>query len=126
MFAIALKIVLVSALLLAVYYIFLEKEKVILDQEKFKRIIKEDIIPLIEEYCYGDYTMISKILGEGIVDVKNQIIRFELFSKSDVSNLITALLAPCPTLRLGTQSTDSDDLEEDIEVDEDSNNGEVS
>ncbi|TYQ17893.1 UNVERIFIED_CONTAM: 5-methylcytosine-specific restriction protein B [Acetivibrio alkalicellulosi] len=104
---------------------FLEKEKAILDQEKFKRIIKEDIIPLIEEYCYGDYTMISKILGEGIVDVKNQIIRFELFSTSDVSNLITALLSPCPTLRLGTQATDDDDIEE-IEADDDNNNGEES
>ncbi len=104
---------------------FLEKEKAIFDQEKFKRIIKEDIIPLIEEYCYGDYTMISKILGEGVVDVKNQIIRFELFSTSDVSDLITALLSPCPTLRLGTQAADYE-IEEDIEVDDDSNNGEES
>lgn len=104
---------------------FLEKEKAIFDQDKFKRIVKEDIIPLIEEYCYGDYTMISKILGEGVVDVKNQIIRFELFSTSDVSDLITALLSPCPTLRLGTQAAD-DEIEEDIEVDDDSNNGEES
>ena len=103
---------------------FLEKEKAIVDQEKFKRIIKEDIITLIEEYCYGDYAMISKILGEGIVDVKNQIIRFELFSTSDVSNLITALLSPCPTLRLGTQATEGENIEEDFEADDDSNNGE--
>lgn len=104
---------------------FLEKEKAIIDQEKFKRIIKEDIIPLIEEYCYGDYTMISKVLGEGIIDVKNQTVRLELFNTSDVSNLITALLSPCPTLRLGTQTTEGD-AEEDIEADDDSNNGEES
>lgn len=101
---------------------FLEKEKVIINNEKFKRIIKEDIIPLIEEYCYGDYALISKILGEGIVDVKNQIIRFELFDSSDISNLITALLSPCPTLRLGTQTTE-DAAEEEIDIED---NGEES
>ncbi|APC39274.1 hypothetical protein [Clostridium estertheticum] len=29
---------------------FLEKEKPIMENEKFKRIIRKDIIPLIEEY----------------------------------------------------------------------------
>lgn len=105
---------------------FLEKEKAIVDSEKFKRIIKEDIIPLIEEYCYGDYTLISKVLGESIVDVKNQNIRFELFNTSDISNLITALLSPCPTLRLGTQTTEVDDTEEDIAPEDDINSGEES
>lgn len=103
---------------------FLEKEKAITDHEKFKRIIKEDIIPLIEEYCYGDYNLISKILGEGIVDLKNQTIRFELFNSSDISNLITALLSPCPTLRVGTQTTEGDDVEEDNDVEDDNNSGE--
>lgn len=105
---------------------FLEKEKAVVDHEKFKRIIKEDIIPLIEEYCYGDYTLISKVLGEGIVDAKSQTIRFELFNSSDISNLITALLSPCPTLRLGTQSIEGDDTEEDIDTEDDSDNGEES
>jgi len=104
---------------------FLEKEKAITDREKFKRIIKEDIIPLIEEYCYGDYAMISKILGEGIVDVKNQTIRLELFNTADISNLITALLSPCPTLRLGTQTIDDNNIEEEMETD-DGNNGDES
>jgi len=94
---------------------FLEKEKTIVSNEKFKKIIKEDIIPLIEEYCYGDYQLITKILGEGMVDVKNQTIRFELFNSSDISNLITALLSPCPTLRLGTQTIEDDNEEESEE-----------
>lgn len=103
---------------------FLEKEKAVTDKEKFKRIIKEDIIPLIEEYCYGDYALISKILGEGIVDVKNQTIRAELFNTTDISNLITALLSPCPTLRLGTQATDDDSIEEEMETDDSSSGDE--
>lgn len=101
---------------------FLEKEKVVTVQDKFKRIIKEDIIPLIEEYCYGDYELITKVLGDGIVDVKNQSIRYELFASSDTSNLITALLSPCPTLRAGTQIIESDETEEESDSEDDSNN----
>ncbi len=90
---------------------FLEKGKSIVSNEKFKRIIKEDIIPLIEEYCYSDYQLIAKILGEGMVDVKNQIIRLELFHSSDISNLVTALLSPFPTLRLETVTMDEENEE---------------
>jgi 5-methylcytosine-specific restriction protein B len=95
---------------------FLEKEKTIATNQQFKRIIKEDIIPLVEEYCYGDYQLLSKILGGGLVDTKNQLVRYELFQTSDISNLITALLAPSPTLRVE---------EEDLEELEDESNGEA-
>ena len=44
---------------------FLENEKPIMDIYKFKDIVKEDIIPLIEEYCYGDYDLMANILGQG-------------------------------------------------------------
>lgn len=77
---------------------FLENEKAILETEKFKRIIREDIIPLIEEYCYGDYDLIAKVLGEGLVDVQNQLIRYELFNSSNTDNLITALLSSSPVI----------------------------
>lgn len=98
---------------------FLEREKAITDSEKFKRIIKEDIIPLIEEYCYGDYSLMVKILGDEIIDVKNQLVRYELFSISDTPSFINALLAPCPELRAATESESSD-----VEVlDEDNING---
>ncbi|MGJ0848572.1 AAA family ATPase [Tissierella praeacuta] len=100
---------------------FLENEKSITGSEKFKRIIKEDIIPLIEEYCYGDYSLMAKILGDGIVDVKNQLVRYELFSAANTSNLINALLYPCPELLAATES-DSNDIqvldEENIDGDD--------
>ncbi|WP_241422489.1 5-methylcytosine-specific restriction endonuclease subunit McrB [Candidatus Contubernalis alkaliaceticus] len=53
---------------------FLEKEKAVTSADRFGMIVKEDVIPLIEEYCYGDYGTMSKILGSGIVDVKHQMI----------------------------------------------------
>lgn len=100
---------------------FLEREKPITDNEKFKKIIKEDIIPLIEEYCYGDYSLMAKILGDGVIDVKNQLVRYELFSSSDTANLINALLAPSPELRAdvenvigNTEVLDEDNLDGDV------------
>lgn len=92
---------------------FFEREKPVADSERFKRIVKEDIIPLIEEYCYGDYSMMAKILGDRIVDTKNQIVRYDLFSSSDIADLINALLSPCPELRAATE-----DVNETIEVSE--------
>ncbi|WHE06023.1 AAA family ATPase [Thermoanaerobacterium thermosaccharolyticum] len=105
---------------------FLEKEKPIIDNEKFKRIIKEDIIPLIEEYCYGDYELISNILGGSIVDVKNQTIRYELFDTPDISDLVTALLSPCPDIRIGVETTNDDVADEDNDNEDNQNNSEES
>lgn len=81
---------------------FLEKERAVTTIEKFKRIIKEDILPLIEEYCYGDYALMGKILGTGLIDVKKQAIRYEICSSSDLTELINALLSPTPQLRSAT------------------------
>lgn len=85
---------------------FLENGKSILNNSTFKRIIKEDIIPLVEEYCYGDYTMLAKILGEALVNVKKQMINYELFTDTDISSLVSALLALCPELRSDKESTE--------------------
>ncbi len=95
---------------------FMEKEKAIISDSKFKVIIKEDIIPLIEEYCYGDYVLLSNILGESIVDTKNQLIRKELFKSTDISDLVTALLTPYPSLREDAQEVDDND---ELDLDED-------
>lgn len=100
---------------------FLEREKAVTDIERFKRIVREDIIPLIEEYCYGDYHMMAKILGDRIVDTKSQLIRYDLFS-SDTADLINALLSPCPELRAATgnieeetESSDNESIEGDVQ-----------
>ena len=102
---------------------FLEREQAITDNEKFKRIIKEDIIPLVEEYCYGDYNLIAKVLGQGLIDSKNQTIKLDVFKSPDISELVTALLSPCPTLRLESLTTE-EELEQDIESEDNIDVGE--
>jgi 5-methylcytosine-specific restriction protein B len=73
---------------------FLEKGQPITDLATFVQVIQDDILPLLEEYCYEDYAKLEKILGPGLVDTRNQRIRHELFAPSQQAELIQALLAP--------------------------------
>ncbi len=73
---------------------FLENGRPISDFSKFVRILREDIIPLLEEYCYEDYEALEKILGKSLVDCENQKIRLELFDDNRREDLILAFLSP--------------------------------
>ena len=79
-------------------YLMDENGKPVTDFAKFSRIIAEDIIPLLEEYCYEDYAALSEILGEAMVDRDRQRVREDLFSSARRQDLIQALLAPTPDL----------------------------
>jgi len=63
-----------------------------------KKILAEDLIPLLEEYCYGDYQKLAAILGDKLVDPAAQTIRKNLFDQ-DFQELAKALLAPYPELQ---------------------------
>jgi 5-methylcytosine-specific restriction protein B len=56
--------------------------------------VAEDIVPLLEEYCYEDYAKLEKILGKGLVDVAGQRVRSELFESSRIDDLMLALVQP--------------------------------
>ena len=60
-------------------YLLKEDGTPIDDFSEFARALHEDIIPLLEDYCYEDYSTLEKILGSGIVDVNDRKIRHELF-----------------------------------------------
>lgn len=61
------------------------------DFSEFARALHEDIIPLLEEYCYEDYSTLEKILGSGIVDSNDQKIRHELFKLQNRNELLQTL-----------------------------------
>lgn len=91
---------------------------------KFMRVLEEDIVPLLQEYCYEDYRTLGEILGHSLVDVDRQVILHDLFSIDRESDLIAALLAPDPELTTLPQVADaepelSEDEEGDAEDDED-------
>jgi 5-methylcytosine-specific restriction protein B len=76
----------------------LENGRPVSDFAKFVKILQEDILPLLEEYCYEDYAALAKILGSGLVDENHQRIRCELFDPARQGDLIQALLAPSPEI----------------------------
>jgi tetratricopeptide (TPR) repeat protein len=70
----------------------LENGDPISDFSRFAEVIRDEIIPLIEEYCYEDYSRLGTILGTDLVDLDKQTIRYELFEGLNYEVLAKALL----------------------------------
>ncbi len=87
---------------------FLEGGKPIHDLAKFIEVVRQDIIPLLEEYCYEDYSAIGNILGTNLVDAEKQQIREELFEEAKRGEFIQALLAPNPEISASAQAVITD------------------
>lgn len=83
----------------------LDGDKPVADFARFARIVQDDILPLLEEYCYEDYDALEKILGPALVDRTNQRIRHELFDPPRQEELIAALLAPAPDIATSLSAT---------------------
>ena len=90
----------------------MEKDRPIGEFTRFVQILQDEIIPLLEEYCYEDYAAMADILGNGLVDTVNQIIRRELFEDSRRADLIQALLEPYPEISTSRQAVASETLTE--------------
>jgi 5-methylcytosine-specific restriction enzyme B len=96
----------------------LESGRPVTDFAHFVRVVAEDIVPLLEEYCYEDYGALARILGPGLVDETRQRIREELFSQNKWPELVQALLEPAPEIVTATtaittaEEQESEDLAE--------------
>lgn len=97
----------------------LEKGRPVGDFATFARVLQEDILPLLEEYCYEDYTTLEKILGSGLIDLQKQQVHHELFDLSNRNLLVQALLAPAPEITTSAQALSSEAQAVDEDVDED-------
>jgi 5-methylcytosine-specific restriction protein B len=76
----------------------MEGGRPVTDFARFVRVLAEDIVPLLEEYCYEDYGALARILGSGLVDEAQQRVREELFASTRTSDLVQALLEPSPEI----------------------------
>jgi 5-methylcytosine-specific restriction protein B len=83
----------------------------ITDYAAFVRVLAEDIVPLLEEYCYEDYKALARVLGSGMVDVATQRIRSELFAHARRDELVQALLEPAADVLTSAEAV-TDELEE--------------
>jgi 5-methylcytosine-specific restriction protein B len=102
---------------------FMQRGRPIADVATLARVVQEDILPLLEEYCYEDYIKLEQIMGSGLVDAKAQVIRHSLFDPSQQENLVQALLAPCPEVTTSAQAVAAEEQQEAIQEDESSDNG---
>lgn len=85
----------------------------------FARILAEDIIPLLQEYCYEDYPVLAGILGKEIVDAGKQRLNAELFTPDRGSDLIDAMLSHHPDLSTYTAPVAAEDGDTEDDLDED-------
>ena len=74
----------------------LEASRPVTSFSRFVQVLQEDMLPLLEEYCYEDYSTLAKVLGKSLIDENNQRIRSELFDPARQSDLVQALLGIDP------------------------------
>jgi 5-methylcytosine-specific restriction protein B len=110
---------------LQVGHAYLMPSKPITSVTEFARVLRDDIIPLLEEYCYDDFGTLRNILGDSLVDIENQRIREELFTANKEEALILAVSFEEMQPLLLTQETGSDALGAELPEDT-SNDGEDS
>lgn len=58
----------------------------------FTRTVRDDIVPLLQEYCYEDYEALEKILGKRVIDLKKRRICMEIFEESQREQFIAAMI----------------------------------
>jgi len=92
--------------------------KTVASFNKFADIVREDVIPLLEEYCYEDFSILANLLGTSLVDETAMRIRDKLFEPAARDKLVSALLAPCPEIAASSLAVDSEAEEPDTDEDD--------
>jgi 5-methylcytosine-specific restriction enzyme B len=77
---------------------FLAGEHPIHDLHQLARVLQEDLLPLLEEYCYDDWTRLEQILGKAMVDSTHGRFRAELFTPGREDALVQAILGVAPEI----------------------------
>ena len=87
------------------------------DLSRFAEILRDDILPLLEEYCYEDMEALERILGPTIVQRARQRIDSGLFEPGRHADLIQALLSAFEGITITRQAAEATDAP--VESDED-------
>ncbi len=84
---------------------------------RFAEVLRDDVIPLLEEVCYEDFDALERILGSRIVQRAKKRIDAELFEPERYDALQDAILQAFPNL-VTTKAAADADLGGDEETDE--------
>lgn len=80
----------------------------ITDFARFVHVLRDDVIPLLEEYCYEDYDALERILGASLVQKDRRRVDEALFRAGRERDLVQALLLPCPDITVTARAVASD------------------
>lgn len=69
---------------------FLDGNQPISDGAEFARRFRQEVLPLLQEYCYDDYSELAEYIGPKLVDVENATLRVGILQ--DDEQLIAALV----------------------------------
>ncbi|MGH2657914.1 MAG: McrB family protein, partial [Actinomycetota bacterium] len=75
----------------------LDGNQPITDPDDFARRFRQEILPLLQEYCYDDYGMLASYLGDGLIDTETQTLNEDVLG--DPARLVARLedeFAPKP------------------------------
>jgi len=61
----------------------LEADKPIESVEEFARRFRQEILPLLQEYCYDDYAELAQYIGEKLVDKEGQTLNQAILRDSN-------------------------------------------
>jgi 5-methylcytosine-specific restriction protein B len=86
----------------------LDQGRPLADLTSLRRVLAEDIVPLLEEYCYDDWDKLERIVGRGLVDTRKQRVRWELFQPAQEDNFVRALLEIDPDLAASPEAVSAD------------------
>jgi 5-methylcytosine-specific restriction protein B len=87
--------------------------------DKLAAVLRDDIVPLLEEFAYDDFGQLVEMLGSGLVDQQGQRIKRELFEADRATDLIAALLSPeIATTAAAVMTTAISGADADAEADE--------
>lgn len=84
------------------------------DLGRLGQVVRDDLIPLLEEYCYEDYEALERILGASLVLRDQRRIDESLFRSGREGDLVRALLEPCLDLAATARAIASDARATDV------------
>lgn len=97
---------------------FLDGGRPVASASHFARILFDDIVPLLQEYCYENFSLMEKILGKDLVDLATQRMKKHLFDPGELDALLVALLEPTPDILTLTTARDALAVSGDVDEDD--------
>lgn len=87
---------------------FLDRGAPVSRPEQLSAVLRDDIVPLLEEYCYDDFNQLVELLGAKLVDPGAQRVRRELFDAGRIADLVAALMRPEITTAVAAVTAESE------------------